>query len=174
MRATWENGPSSRGSKIIYITSVPYTVNKAQLVERIGDVVLSRKMPHLVDVRDLSTDDVRIELELKAGADENLVMAYLFKNTPLQTTFAVNMTCLVPTENEQVGRPERLELHQMLWWFLKFRLDVAHQPARARARNSSSGASTSSRASRRSSTRSTRSSASSASRTARRTRPTRS
>src|SRR5262245_24967825 len=124
LRATWENGPTSRGSKIIYITSVPYTVNKAQLVERIGDVVLSRKMPPLVDVRDLSTDDVRIELELKAGADENLVMAYLFKNTPLQTTFAVNMTCLVPTENEQVGRPERLELHQMLWWFLKFRLDV--------------------------------------------------
>jgi DNA gyrase subunit A len=124
IRATWENGPTSRAGKIIYITSVPYTVNKAQLVERIGDVVLSRKMPHLVDVRDLSTDDVRIELELKAGADENLVMAYLFKNTPLQTTFAVNMTCLVPTENEQVGRPERLELHQMLWWFLKFRLDV--------------------------------------------------
>jgi DNA gyrase subunit A len=124
IRATWENGASSRGSKIVYITSVPYAVNKAQLVERIGDVVLSRKMPHLVDVRDLSTDDVRIELELKAGADENLVMAYLFKHTPLQTTFAVNMTSLVPTENEQVGRPERLELHQMLWWFLKFRLDV--------------------------------------------------
>ncbi len=124
IRATWENGPTSRGSKIVYITSVPYGVNKAQLVERIGDVVLSRKMPHLVDVKDLSTDDVRIELELKASADENLVMAYLFKNTPLQTTFAVNLTCLVPTENEQVGRPERLELHQMLWWFLKFRLDV--------------------------------------------------
>ena len=111
LRATWENGPASRGGKIVYITSVPYTVNKAPLVERIGDVVLSRKMPHLVDVRDLSTDDVRIELELKAGADENLVMAYLFKHTPLQTNFAVNLTCLVPTENEQVGRPERLELH---------------------------------------------------------------
>ena len=124
MRATWESGVSSRGSKILYITSIPYGVNKAQLVERIGDVVLSRKMPLLVDVKDLSTDDVRIELELKGGADENLVMAYLCKNTPLQTTFAVNMTCLVPTENEQVGRPERLELHQILWWFLKFRLDV--------------------------------------------------
>jgi DNA gyrase subunit A len=124
VRATWELGPASRSSKVVYVTSIPYAVNKAQLVERIGDVVLSRKMPHLIDVKDLSTDDVRIELELKPGADENLVMAYLFKNTPLQTTFAVNMTCLVPTENEQVGRPERLELHQMLWWFLKFRLDV--------------------------------------------------
>jgi DNA gyrase subunit A len=124
MRATWENGPASRSGKIIYITSVPYTVNKAQLVERIGDVVLSRKMPHLVDVKDLSTDDVRIELELKAGADENLVMAYLCKNTPLQTTFAVNLTCLIPTENEQVGQPKRLELHEVLWWFLEFRLKV--------------------------------------------------
>jgi DNA gyrase subunit A len=124
IRATWEKGPASRGGKVIYITSIPYGVNKAQLVERIGDVVLSRKMPHLLDVKDLSTDDVRIELELKAGSDEQLVMAYLFKHTPLQTTFAVNMTCLVPTENEQVGRPERLELHEMLWWFLEFRLKV--------------------------------------------------
>ena len=52
LRATWENGPASRGGKTIYITSIPYAVNKAQLVERIGDIVLSRKMPHLVDVQD--------------------------------------------------------------------------------------------------------------------------
>jgi DNA gyrase subunit A len=124
IRATWEAGPTSRSAKLLYVTSVPYGVNKAQLVEQIGDVVLGRKMPHLVDVRDLSTDDVRIELELKAGADEHLVMAYLFKHTSLQTTFAVNMTCLVPTENAEVGRPERLDLKQMLWHFLHFRLDV--------------------------------------------------
>ena len=124
IRATWEMGVVSRGSKLLYITSVPYGVNKAQLVEQIGDVVLSRKMPHLVDVRDLSTDDVRIELELKGGADENLVMAYLFKHTSLQNTFAVNLTCLVPTENPEVGRPERLDLKQMLWHFLHFRLEV--------------------------------------------------
>jgi DNA gyrase subunit A len=124
LRATWEEGPSSRSGKKLYITSVPYAVNKAQLVEQIGDVVLSRKMPHLVDVKDVSTDDVRIELELKSGADDNLVMAYLFKNTALQTTFAVNLTCLVPTENAEVGRPERLDLKKMLWYFLHFRLDV--------------------------------------------------
>jgi DNA gyrase subunit A len=124
IRGTWEKGPASRGGKIVYVTSIPYGVDKSQLVERIGDIVLSRKMPLLLDVKDLSTDDVRIELELKGGADENLVMAYLVKHTPLQATFAVNMTCLVPTENEQVGRPERLELHQLLWYFLKFRLDV--------------------------------------------------
>jgi DNA gyrase subunit A len=124
LRATWEEGPVTRGGKTIYITSVPYTVNKSTLVERIADVALSRKLPPLVDVKDLSTDDVRIALELKKDADEKMVMAYLFKHTPLQTSFIVNLTCLIPTENPEVGRPERLDLHAMLWHFLHFRLDV--------------------------------------------------
>src|SRR5262249_55292558 len=55
---------------------------------------------------------------------EQKVLAYLFKNTPLQSNFAVNLTCLVPTENPDVGRPERLDLRSMLWHFLHFRLDV--------------------------------------------------
>ena len=124
LRATWERGPATRTGKTIYVTSVPYMVNKSMLVERIGDVVLGRKLPQLLDVRDLSTDDVRIELELKRDADEKMVMAYLFKHTPLQTNFAVNLTCLVPTENPEAGRPERLDLKQILWHFLHFRLDV--------------------------------------------------
>jgi DNA gyrase subunit A len=125
LRGTWEEGPVTRGSKTIYITSVPYTVNKATLVERIAEVALSRKLPPLVDVKDLSTEDVRIALELKKDADEKMVMAYLFKHTPLQTSFIVNLTCLVPTEgNPEVGRPERLDLHQMLFYFLHFRLEV--------------------------------------------------
>ena len=99
-------------------------MNKSALVERIADVALSRKLPPLLDVKDLSTDDVRIALELKKDADEKMVMAYLFKHTPLQTNFTVNLTCLVPTENAEVGRPERLDLHPMLWYFLHFRLDV--------------------------------------------------
>jgi DNA gyrase subunit A len=125
LRATWEEGPVTRAGRTIYITSVPYTVNKSTLVERIADVALSRKLPPLVDVKDLSTEDVRIALELKKDADEKMVMAYLFKHTPLQTSFIVNLTCLVPTDNNpEVGRPERLDLHQMLWHFLHFRLEV--------------------------------------------------
>ena len=124
VRATWEPGESSRTTKTIFITSIPYATNKSVLVERIADVVLARKMPLLLDVKDVSTDDVRIELELKKEADEQKVLAYLFKNTPLQNTFAVNLTCLVPTENPDVGRPERLDLRAMLWHFLHFRLDV--------------------------------------------------
>lgn len=124
LRSTWQKGPTTRSGKTILVTSVPYTVNKSQLVERIAEVVISRKLPLLVDVRDLSTDDVRIELELKRDADEQLVMAYLFKHTPLQSNFAVNLTCLIPTENPEVGRPERLDLKSMLWHFLHFRLEV--------------------------------------------------
>ena len=124
LRGRWEDGPDARGGKKIYITSIPYAVNKATLVERIADVVLSRALPPLVDVRDISTDDVRIELELKKDADAKMVMAYLCKHTPLQSNFAVNLTCLIPTENEDVGRPERLDLKAILWHFLHFRLDV--------------------------------------------------
>jgi DNA gyrase subunit A len=124
LRGTWEAGPETRGSRTIYITSVPYTVNKAALVERIGDIAAGRKLPPLLDVKDLSTEDVRIALEIKRDADEKMVMAYLFKHTPLQTNFLVNLTCLIPTENAEVGRPERLDLHAILWHFLHFRLDV--------------------------------------------------
>ena len=103
---------------------MPYATNKSVLVERIADVVLSRKLPPLLDIRDVSTDDVRIELELKKDADPRMVMAYLFKHTPLQSNFIVNLTCLIPTENPEVGRPERLDLKAILWHFLHFRLDV--------------------------------------------------
>jgi DNA gyrase subunit A len=124
LRGTWDIGPETRSTKTIYIDSIPYTVDKSQLVARIGEVVLSRKLPPLLDVKDLSTEDVRIAIEMKKDADEKMIMAYLFKHTPLQINFAVNLTCLVPTENPEVGKPERLDLKQILWHFLHFRLEV--------------------------------------------------
>ncbi|MGC4063529.1 MAG: DNA gyrase subunit A [Polyangiaceae bacterium] len=124
VRGTWEAGTDTKAGRTLFITSIPYNVNKATLVERIAEIVTSRSMPHLIDVRDVSTDDVRIELLVKRDADDELVMAYLFKHTPLQSNFSVNLTCLVPTENPEVGRPERLDLHSVLWHFLHFRLDV--------------------------------------------------
>jgi len=124
LRSTWDIGPETRSTKTVYVESIPYTVNKAQLVERIAEVILGRKLPQLLDVKDLSTEDVRIALEMKKDADEKMVMAYLFKHTPLQINFAVNLTCLIPTENPEVGKPERLDLKQILWHFLHFRLEV--------------------------------------------------
>jgi DNA gyrase subunit A len=124
LRGTWDIGPETRSTKTIYVESVPYTVNKSQLIERIAEIVIGRKLPQLLDVKDLSTDDVRIAIEMKKDADEKMIMAYLFKHTPLQINFAVNLTCLIPTENPEVGRPERLDLKQILWHFLHFRLEV--------------------------------------------------
>ncbi|MEM1212867.1 MAG: DNA topoisomerase (ATP-hydrolyzing) [Planctomycetota bacterium] len=125
VRATTAPGKGGgRASKVLTITSIPYGVNKAALVEAIGLLVVNRKMPLILDVRDLSAEDVRIDLELKKDADEDKVLAYLYKNTDLQKNFNVNLTCLVPTENPEVGRPERLGLLEVLRYFLIFRHEV--------------------------------------------------
>ncbi|MEM9913894.1 MAG: DNA topoisomerase (ATP-hydrolyzing) [Planctomycetota bacterium] len=115
---------NTRSSKTLQITSIPYSVNKANLVEQIAQIVIDRKLPLLLDVKDLSTEDLRIDLELKKDADEAKVLAYLYKHTALQTNFNVNLTCLVPTQNPEVGAPDRLGLKEILWHFLHFRLDV--------------------------------------------------
>src|SRR5207248_2376736 len=91
-----------RGKRQIVVTSIPYNVNKAALVESIAEHVISRRLPHVVDVRDESTDDVRIVCELKSDAPPELAMAYLYKHTELSTSFNVNLTCLVPTANPLV------------------------------------------------------------------------
>ena len=139
MRATWEKGAATRSVQPIFITSIPYGVNKAELVEALAQVVLSRKMPLLLDVKDISTEDVRIELQLKKDAEIDKVMAFLFRHTLLQTNFNVNLTCLIPTDNPEVGRPERLGLKAILWHFLHFRLEVVtkrltHELAQLRKR----------------------------------------
>ena len=124
VRGEWKTEELPRGGKLIVVTSIPYAVNKSTLVMKFGDLVRERKLTPLVDVRDESTKDVRIVLEIKRDADPELVMAYLYKHTPLQTTFGVNMTCLVPTDNPEVGAPRRLDLKSMLQFFLDFRFQV--------------------------------------------------
>lgn len=118
-------GEYRRESKTkIIITSVPYAVNKGDLIEKIAEHILKEHVPQLSDVRDESTDDVRIVLELKRGANAEAAMAYLFKHTPLQTRFHVNLTCLVPTENPQICAPQKVDLRTVLRHFLNFRLEV--------------------------------------------------
>lgn len=112
------------GKSRIIITSIPYAVTKGDLVEKIAEHIANEDVPQLSDVRDESTDDIRIVLELKRGADGEAAMAYLFKHTRLQTRFHVNMTCLVPTENPQVGAPQRVSLTTVLDHFLSFRMQV--------------------------------------------------
>jgi DNA gyrase subunit A len=124
VRGEWKLEDLPRGGKLIVVTSIPYTVNKSNLVAKFGDLVRERKLTPLVDVRDESTKEVRIVLEIKRDADPELVMAYLYKHTPLQTNFGVNLTCLVPTQNPEVGAPKRLDLKSILRYFLDFRFEV--------------------------------------------------
>ena len=124
MRGTWEMGEKSRSVTNLIITSIPYGQNKATLVERIADIVTGRRLPDLVDIRDLSGEDVRIELQIKKSGDIKKVLAYLYRHTPLQQNFNVNLTCLVPTANPEVGRPERCDLKTILQYFLNFRMEV--------------------------------------------------
>jgi DNA gyrase subunit A len=120
LRGEYENEGKSR----VIVTSIPYAVTKSALIEQIADLIINNKLPQLVDVRDESTDIVRIVLEIKRGASADLVMAYLLKHTMLQTRFHVNLTCLLPTDNPEVCAPSRVNLTTILRHFLEFRMQV--------------------------------------------------
>ncbi len=122
LRGTYEPDPDK--PNVLLVTSIPYGIEKDALVSRIGDLIGKGLVPQLTNVKDLSTDDVRIALELRPGANVEAAMAYLFKNTPLQSNYYVNMTCLLPTVGAEVAVPARLDLKAMLLHFLDFRLDI--------------------------------------------------
>ncbi len=116
---------STRKSKstIVVIDAVPYGVEKSALVEEIGNIIVAKKLPGLVGVQDLSTEDVHVELELRGkGSDPDLVMAYLLKHTRMQVSVKFDLTCLVPTDNPEVCAPERLDLAGILGHFVAFRI----------------------------------------------------
>src|SRR5262249_36470923 len=92
--------------------------------EEIAAHITSRRLPQATDVRDESTDIVRIVVEIKPDASPQAVMAYLFKHTGLQINFNVNLTALVPTATPGVGQPARLTLRDLCRHFLDFRLEV--------------------------------------------------
>lgn len=124
MRGAHNLEKARKGKEHIVITSVPYGIDKSVLVKKIADFIIAKKLPQLVDVRDESTDEVNIVLELAPGADPEKAMAFLFKNTSLQQNFNVNLTALVPTANPHICRPAQLSLREMLQHFIGFRLEV--------------------------------------------------
>ncbi len=124
LRGEWELEQVKGGKPQIIITSIPYNVTKSTLVEKIAEVIINKKLAMLTDVRDESTAEVRVVLEMKPGADPALVMAYLYKHTPMELAFHVNMTCLVPTQNREICGPVRLNLRGILEEFLIFREEV--------------------------------------------------
>jgi DNA gyrase/topoisomerase IV subunit A len=108
-----------RGKQAIVFTSIPYMVNKAKLLEKLIGLMDDKKLPQVTAARDESTDVVRIVLELKAETNADLVTAYLFKHTDLESTFPMNFTALKPNME-----PERLSLKEIMRFFLDFRHEL--------------------------------------------------
>jgi DNA gyrase subunit A len=123
VRGSWEPEKEGRRSFLV-ITSIPYALDKSALVARIGELIAGRQIPQLVDVRDESTEQVRVVCELKGGASVEAAAAYLYKHTPLQSNVHVNITCLVPGGDAGVAVPQRVALPGLLGHFLDFRLLV--------------------------------------------------
>jgi DNA gyrase subunit A len=115
-RAEIEEG--KRGARIV-ITEIPFMVNKASLLEKIAEHVREGRIDGIADLRDESNrQGIRVVIELKRDATPDVTLNQLYKQTPLQTTFGVNMLALVN------GRPETLSLKEVLRHFLDFRREV--------------------------------------------------
>jgi DNA gyrase subunit A len=107
-----------RGAFMIVITSIPYRVNKAELQIKIADLVRDKKIEGIRDMRDESTSDIRIVIELKSGAQPQTVLNKLYKHTQLEDTFHYNMVALVD------GIPQTLSLKVILEEYVKHRAEV--------------------------------------------------
>jgi DNA gyrase subunit A len=118
VRARAEVEDTARGGRIV-VTEIPFMVNKASLLERIADLVREGRVDGVTDLRDESNrQGMRIVVELRRDAPGEVILNQLYKQTPLQTTFGVNMLALVN------GRPELLPLKTVLRHFLDFRREV--------------------------------------------------
>jgi DNA gyrase subunit A len=110
-----------KGDFQIVVTSIPYRVNKADLIVRIADLVRDKKIEGIRGLRDESTRDIRVVIELKAGAHPQKVLNYLYKHTALEDTFHFNMVVLVD------GVPQTLSLKGILQEFIKHRREVVRR-----------------------------------------------
>ncbi len=132
LRGTWrlEETKAERqrvARRHIVIDSIPYGTSTNQVLAKIKELVDGKKLPQVAHVSDQSSEDdgVRIVLELRSDAaegDPDLIMAAIYRLTPLETTFGINLTCLFPTARAGVGRPERhCDLKAILRAWLDFR-----------------------------------------------------
>jgi DNA gyrase subunit A len=121
VQGEWKVEEAGRGKQQMVITSIPYGVNKGALEGQIGAIIEERKLPLVSLVNESNEKDgLRIVLEMKANADPDLIIAYLYKHTALAENFAYNLTCLVPGQDGK-PRPERIGLKVILRYFLDFR-----------------------------------------------------
>ncbi|WP_323035731.1 DNA topoisomerase IV subunit A [Pararhodobacter sp.] len=120
LRATWEREELPRGAWQIIVTEIPYQVQKSKLIEKLAEIIQTKKVPLLGDVRDESADDVRIVLEPRSkNVDPDMLMGMLMKSSDLEIRFSLNMNVLID------GRTPRVcGLREVLQAFLDHRREV--------------------------------------------------
>ena len=120
VRARWEQEDLGRGQWQIVVTEIPYQVQKSRLIERLAELIQTKRIPILADVRDESAEDIRIVLEPKARTvDPEQLMAALFRVSDLEIRFSMNMNVLID------GRvPKVCSLKEVLRAFLDHRREV--------------------------------------------------
>lgn len=110
-----------KGAFSIIITSIPYRVNKADMQTKIADLVRDKKIEGIREMRDESTSDIRVVIELKSGAQPQTVLNKLYKHTQLEETFHYNMVALVD------GIPQTVSLKTVLEEYVKHRQEVVRR-----------------------------------------------
>ena len=119
MRAKTDIELTPSGRECIVITEIPYMINKAEMIKKIADMINDKKIEGISYINDESDrNGLRIIIILKHDAVASVVLNTLFKNTPLQTSFAVNNIALVK------GRPEMLPMRDLIKYFIEHRHDV--------------------------------------------------
>ena len=119
IRSKTEIEVNDSGRETIVVTEIPYMVNKREMIEKIAELVESKKIEGIAYINDETTmKGVRIVIRLKKDANSNVVLNTLFKYTPLQSSFSVNNVALVN------GRPRTLNLKQLIKYFVKHRHEV--------------------------------------------------
>ena len=110
---------SDSGRETIVVTEIPYMVNKREMIEKIAELVETKKVEGIAYINDETTmKGVRIVIRLKKDANSNVVLNMLYKYSPLQSSFSVNYVALVN------GRPRTLNLKQLIKYFVKHRHEV--------------------------------------------------
>jgi DNA gyrase subunit A len=119
MRAKTDIEHTPSGRECIVITEIPYMINKAEMIKKIADMINDKKIDGISYINDESDrNGLRIIIILKHDAVASVVLNTLFKNTPLQTSFAVNNIALVN------GRPQMLPMRDLIKYFIEHRHDV--------------------------------------------------
>jgi DNA gyrase subunit A len=121
VRGETEIVEQKNGSFQIIITSIPFRANKQNLIEKIAELVQEKKLPEIKGMRDESTKEMRIALDLKAGVNPQKVLNYLFKHTELESNFSFNMVALVD------GTPQTLSLKDFLTNFISHRQEIVRR-----------------------------------------------